>query len=178
MGVVSALLRVAEFVRLPGGPGGIRQELHHGELVESPAAKKLHTRVQKRLVSPLEAALDQAELGVDKEFPFRPAAEYEVWVADVAVFSRRFGKRRQMTTISVVCRILSSKSCRRPASELLEREEICLGHGGKEFWLVDPQREIVKAVRAGGHSGVYDIGGRIDSTVLGGSVVVRDIFVS
>jgi hypothetical protein len=38
-------------------------------------------------VSLLEATSNPVEHGVDKEFPFRPAPEYEVWIADVALFS-------------------------------------------------------------------------------------------
>src|ERR1700679_3590363 len=91
MAVTNALLSVAEFARLPQPAGGVRQELHHGELVELPPVKKLHTKLRKGLVSLLEARLNPAEHGVDhgveKEFPFRPAPEYEVWVADVALFS-------------------------------------------------------------------------------------------
>jgi hypothetical protein len=69
MAVTGALLSVAEFARLPQPPGGVRQELHHGELVESPPVKKLHTKLQRRLVSLLEARLNPAEQGIDKEFP-------------------------------------------------------------------------------------------------------------
>jgi hypothetical protein len=59
---------------------------------------------------------------------------------------------------------------------MIEREEICLRHGGQEFWLVDSQRASVKMVRAGGYSNLYDSAGTIESRVLGGSVAVRDIF--
>ena len=88
MAVTSTLLSVAEFARLPQPDGGVRQELHHGEVVELPPVKKLHTKLQKRLVSLLESAHGLGEYGVDKEFPFRPASEYEVWIADVALFSQ------------------------------------------------------------------------------------------
>ena len=87
MAVTSAVLSVDDFARLPRPAGGVRQELHHGELVELPPVKKLHTKLQKRLVSLLETTLDPAQFAVDKEFPFRPAPEYEVWIADVALFS-------------------------------------------------------------------------------------------
>ena len=58
---------------------------------------------------------------------------------------------------------------------MLDREEICLRHGRREFWLVDPQRESVKVIRAGGYSSVYDAGSVVESA-LGGSIAVRDIF--
>ena len=178
MAVTSAVLSVDEFARLPRHPGGMRQELHHGELVELPPVKKLHTKLQKRLVSLLETTLDRAQFGVDKQFPFRPAPEYEVWIADVALFSLALWEQtpddayfRGVPTI--VVEVLSPSNS---ASEMIEREEICLRHGGQEFWLMDPRRASVKVIRAGGYSNVYDSTAAIESRALGGSLAVRDIF--
>ena len=178
MAVTSALLSVAEFARLPQPAGGVRQELHHGELVELPPVKKLHTKLQKRLVSLLEAALNPVEHSVDKEFPFRPAPEYEVWVADVALFSLALWEQTADDDYfrgvpAIVIEVLSPSNS---ASEMLEREEIWLRHGGREFWLVDPGRESVKVIRADGHSSVHDAGSVIESGALGGSIAVREIF--
>jgi Uma2 family endonuclease len=121
----------------------VRQELHHGELVELLPVKKLHMKLQKRLVSLLEARLNSAEQGADKEFPFRPAPEYEVWVANVALFSLTLWEQtadddyfRGVPEIAI--EVLSPSNS---ASEMLEREESCLRPGGREFWLVDPGRE-------------------------------------
>jgi hypothetical protein len=83
---------------MPQPAGGVRQELHHGELFELPPVEKLHTKLQKRLVRLLGACLNPAEHGVDKGFPFRPAAENEVWVADVALYSLALGEQWKMTT--------------------------------------------------------------------------------
>jgi Uma2 family endonuclease len=143
-----------------------------------PPAKKLHTRLQKRLVSILEARLNPAEQGVDKEFPFRPAPEYEVWVADVALFSLALWEQTADDDYfrgvpAIVIEVLSPSNS---ASEMLEREDICLRNGGREFWLVDPQRESVKVIRADGHSVLYDAGSVIESHALGESIAVRDIF--
>jgi Uma2 family endonuclease len=171
-------LTVAEFARLPQPAGGLRQELHHGELVELLPVKKLHMKLQKRLVSLLEARLNSAEQGADKEFPFRPAPEYEVWIADVALFSltlwEQTGDDDYFRGVpEIVIEVLSPSNS---ASEMLDREEICLRPGGREFWLVDPGRESVKVIRAGGHSSVHDAGSVIEFGALGGSIVVRDIF--
>ena len=141
--------------------------------------KKRHTELQKRLVSLLEAALDRDEYGVDKEFPFRPAPEYEVWVADVALFSRALWEQTPDDDYFrgvpvIVIEVLSPSNS---ASEMLEREEICLRHGGREFWLADSQRETVKVIRADGYSSVHDGASVIESEALGGSVAVRDIFI-
>jgi len=178
MAVTSGLLTVADFTRLPRPAGGVRQELHHGELIELPPVKKLHTKLQKRLVSLLEAARNPAEHGVDKEFPFRPAPEYEVWIADVALFSIALWEQTADDDYfrgvpAIVIEVLSPSNS---ASEMLEREAICLRCGGREFWMVDPQRESVKVIRADGYSRVYDAASVIESGALGGSIAVRDIF--
>jgi Uma2 family endonuclease len=147
-------------------------------LVELPPVKKLHTKLQKRLISLLEARLNPAEHGVDKEFPFRPAPEYEVWVADVALFSLRVWEQTPDDDYfsgvpAIVIEVLSPSNS---ASEMLEREEICLRNGGLEFWLVDTHRESVKVICANGYSSVHDAASVIDSGALGGTVKVGEIF--
>jgi Uma2 family endonuclease len=113
-----------DFARLSPAPGGVRQELHHGELIEVPPVKKLHTKLQKRLVSLLEAVLNSAEYGVDKEFPFRRAPDYEVWVADVALFHLALWDQTADDDYfrgvpAIVIEVLSASNT---ASEMLERE--------------------------------------------------------
>ena len=180
MGVTSARLSVAEFCGLLQSARGVRQELHHGELVESPPVKMLHTKIQQRLVGLLQAALNPAEYGVAKEFPFRPEAEYEVWVSDVAVFNLALWEQTADDDYfrgvpAIVIEVLSPSNS---ASEMLDREEMCLRNGGREFWLVDPQRQNVKVIRAGGFSSAYDADGVLESGVLRGSIAVHDIFAS
>lgn len=172
----SSHLTVADFVRLP--QSATRQELRHGKLIESPPARKLHGKLQKRLVSLVEAGRLAAGLGVDKEFPFRPAPEHEVWVADVAVFSLSVWEQTAdddyyFGVPAVVIEVLSPSDT---ASEMFEREEICLGNGGQEFWMVDPQRESVKVIRAGGYSSVFAMGSVLESGVLTVPIAVRGIF--
>lgn len=178
MAVTSTLLNVAEFARLRQPAGGVRQELHHGEVFELPPVKKLHTKLQKRLVSLVEASLRSTEFGVDKEFPFRPAAEYEVWVADVAVFSQRIWNETADDDYfrgvpAMVIEILSPSNT---ASEMLDREEVCLRHGGREFWLVDPERKSIKVIRADGSSTIHDQTAVISSASPALTLTVRDVF--
>jgi Uma2 family endonuclease len=178
MEVIGGLLNVAEFASLPQPAGGVRQELHHGQLVELPPVKKLHTKLQKRLVHLLEAALNPAEKGVDKEFLFRPAPEYEVWVADVRVFGLALWDQTADDDYfngvpDIVIEVMSPSNS---ASEMLEREEICLQHGGQEFWIVDPNRTSVKVVRSDGNSSTYHAAGMIESRVLDKSISVSAIF--
>jgi len=180
MAVKNALLTVAEFASLPQPAAGVRQELHHGELVVLPPVKKLHTKLQKRLVSAIEAILNPTEHGVDKEFPFRPTPEHEVWVADVAVFNLELWDQTPDDDYfcgvpPIVIEVLSPSNS---ASEILDREDICLRNGGQEFWVVDPKSEIVKVISANGHSMIYDTPSIIQSTVLRKAIAVRDIFAS
>jgi len=168
MAVTSALLTVAEFEALPQPPGGVRQELHHGVVFELPPEKLGHTRAQKRLITLIENALPATAFSVDKEFPFRPLSEHEVWVADVAVYDVKTeqsmcGDDYYRGVPVAVLEVLSPSNT---ASEMLDRETICLRNGGIEFWLVDPKRERVKVVTADG------------SRALGVSIAVRDIFYS
>ena len=74
---------------------------------------------------------------------------------------------------AIVIEVLSPSNT---ASEMIDREEICLRNGGREFWLVDPQRRSVKVILADGYSNVYDLAGVITSTIPGGPIAVREIF--
>jgi Uma2 family endonuclease len=178
MAVLNALLTVSEFSRLPQPSGGIRQELHHGELVELPPVKVLHTILQLRLVSALKRAADLSVYEAAGEFPFQPVEEFDVRVADVALFrisdlkkAARNGYFRGVPEI--VIEVLSPSNT---ASEMMDRETICLHNGGKEFWLVDPNRKSVRVVRADGYSRVYSCDEDIVSEVLGGSISASELF--
>ncbi len=101
-----------------------------------------------------------------------------MWVADVAVF----GLSRWEETPDddyfrgvpeIVIEVLSPSNT---TSEMMDREEICLRRGGREFWLVDPERESVKVVRADGDSSVHGVLSVLDSAALVNSIGVRAIF--
>jgi Uma2 family endonuclease len=74
---------------------------------------------------------------------------------------------------AIVIEVLSPSNT---ASEILDREETCLRHGAQEFWLVDPQRQTLKLLRAGGMSNVFHLGEILYSPALGASIAVQDIF--
>ena len=81
----TALITFAELERLPE-PEGFHYELHHGELIQVPPPKLKHYAIQYRLRRALEVAA--GDLGmVEIEMGFRPTAEYEYRVADVAFLS-------------------------------------------------------------------------------------------
>jgi Uma2 family endonuclease len=108
----------------------------------------------------------------------RSGQEYQVWVADVAVFSLSHWKETSDDDYfrgvpKIVIEVLSPSNT---ASEMMAREEICLLHGRQEFWLVDPVRESVKVVNAGGDSILFERSSVLDSRALVNSIAVRDIF--
>jgi Uma2 family endonuclease len=140
--------------------------------------KSVHTKVQKSLVKLLEPLGNPIEHGVDKEFPFRPAAEYEVWVADVAIFSLAVWNQTLANDYfrgvpAIVIEVLSPANS---DAEMRDREATCMRHGGQEFRVIDPQRLSVKVVRADGHSKVLDAAGVIQSGVLSRPISVSEIF--
>jgi len=76
------MMTFAAFERVPDPPAG-HNELHHGQLALTPPRKKSHVKIQQALFDLLAPhAGGRGFLTV--EFPFRPASEYESWVADVA----------------------------------------------------------------------------------------------
>lgn len=178
MAVSQALLTVAEFARLPQPQDGRRQELHHGEIFELPPVKKLHTWMQMRLLGLLSPGLSSLGLAADKEFPFRPTPEYEVWVADIALFSAAEWDGTAFDDYyhgvpPVVIEVLSPSNT---ASEMLSRESICLKNGGLEFWLVDPKERTVRISLASGHSSLLHTGETCLSPTLQREFPVESFF--
>lgn len=106
--------------------------------------------------------------------------EHEVWVAGVAVYrvaaeEEMFGDDYYRGVPVAVIEVLSPSNT---ASEMLDREKMCLQNGGLEFWLVDPKRETVKVVTANGQSVVYGVDEIVNSSALGVTIPARDIFYS
>ena len=176
MATATRLMTVEEFMALVPASDG-RQELHHGQLVEMRPAKFLHTLTQRSIIEALHQVLDQRYL-VEKEFPFRPTQEYEARVADVAVLDRARARSTPLDQYfsgvpEIVVEVLSPTNS---ASEMLDREAICLGHGGREFWLCDPVRQTVKVTTAAGFSRLYRLGDTLPLGEFGAPIAVADLF--
>ncbi|MBC8166119.1 MAG: Uma2 family endonuclease, partial [Bryobacteraceae bacterium] len=84
--LTSALLSFEDFVQLAGSDAAQgKYELHNGEVViRMPPARPRHLAVQMKLVQ-LLSFLRQFEWLVVQEFPYRPARNYQFWIADVAL---------------------------------------------------------------------------------------------
>jgi Uma2 family endonuclease len=170
----TALMTFAELERLPDS--AVRYELRHGEPIALPPPKHKHFRIQQNLLD----ALRKAAAGSGRnatEFGFRPNPEYEYWIADVAFISRERwlnipDEGYFQGVPEIVIEVLSPSNT---ASEMLDREQVCLENGGREFWVVDPVRSQVKVSTADGHSVTYKRGQSIP-LLFGGILTVDAIF--
>jgi Uma2 family endonuclease len=106
--------------------------------------------------------------------PYRPLPEYEGWCADVAFVSKARWDSIDRWLAGAPELVIDVLSPSNTAAELLEKEQICLENGAREFWIVDPKRRTVRVSTAGGHV-TYKSGQSIP-LFFGGSLAVDDIF--
>jgi Uma2 family endonuclease len=145
-----------EFEQLPETPQGFPYELRHGELVQVPPPNRKHYLAQRRLQRRLEQAAGAAgEVGI--EMPFRPLPEFEYWQANVAFVSRTRwdqipGEKHLEGAPDLVVEVLSPSNT---AAEMLDRRNLCLENGSREFWLVDIEHQQVEVSTPDGHSITY-----------------------
>ena len=173
----AGLMTAAEFERLPDPPNGGRQELRHGEVIELPPPKPIHGEIQYRLLTALNA-LGAPRWTVRSEVPFRPAAEYEVWQADVAVIDSEKWQEAVQSNVypegapAIVIEVLSPSII---VSDLYDRERTCLESGCREFWSVDPETRQIRVSTPDRLTRTYRKGEQIAVGLLGGSLAVDDI---
>lgn len=169
------LMTFAEFEQLPDPREG-RYELRHGEPVLVPPPKLIHYDLQRRLRRLLDAAAD-SRWEVDIEMAFRPEREGEFRIADVAMISEeRYRRDRGAGYIQgapeLVIEVLSPSNT---MVEMLDKRDICLQNGAREFWLADPARRSVEVSTPDGRSVSYPAGKQIP-LFWGGTIAVDDIF--
>lgn len=177
MAAPTKLMTVDEYRHVPEPKDGTYYELHHGELVRVTRPKQKHHRIQERLIQLLSP---HARDGVVSwEVAFRAEPEYEIRAADVAYVSReRYDTIDPEDNLrgapELVIEVVSPSNT---ASELHDKELLCLANGCREFWVVDPQRRIVKVSTPDGNTKRYDEGDHIPLSVFGsGSIPVAEIF--
>ena len=150
------LMSFAEFEQLPDTPQGFRYELRHGEPVQMPPPNHSHYCTQLRLQQMLiDAARSAGVVGI--EMAFRPRPEFEYWQADVAFMSRdRWDRIPRAGHLEgapdLVVEVLSPSNT---AAEMLDRRNLCLGNGSREFWLVDIEHRQVEVSTPDGRSLTY-----------------------
>jgi Uma2 family endonuclease len=177
LATVSGLMTVEEFRRLPED-GSFYYELHHGEAVRVSRPKLRHYCIQHFFLHKLTAvAGDRGFIGL--EFNFRALPEYEFRVADVAFVSQERWSEINLDddfhgVPDLVIEILSPSNT---ASQILEKERLCLKNGAREFWSADPATRLVRVSTPDGNSHTYALGEEIPLTVIGsGTLKVDEIF--
>jgi len=136
MAALPDLITVQQFRRMPGD--GRAYELHHGEVVVVTRPKAKHYNLQRRFVRLLENRL--AGFGqVGMEFPYRPVAEFDLRVADVAVVSHpRYDQIDPEDNLRGAPElVIEIKSPSNTDRQLRELASLCLANGSSEFWIVD-----------------------------------------
>jgi Uma2 family endonuclease len=167
------LMTFAEFEQLPNPPEH-RYELHHGVLVKVPLPQFPHVRAQWQLRRLLESAAGSAGV-VDKEIPYRPLPEHEGWCADVAYVSKdRWDKieRYLMGAPELVAEVLSPSNT---AAEMLDKRNMCLENGSREFWVVDTDHRQVEVSTPDSRAIAYSAAQEIP-LFFGGRLAVESVF--
>jgi Uma2 family endonuclease len=174
-GTTTKLMTFAEFERTPDPPNGFRQELRHGELVNVAPPKIEHSRVQWWIRRLLESAAGAAGI-VTNEIGFR-AKSMNYRIVDVAFISKaRWDSAKDYLdgAPDIAVEVLSPSNS---ATEMIEREKLCLENGCLEFWLVDPEMQHVRISTPDGRAVTYSSGQEIPLPLLsGGSLAVNAIF--
>lgn len=170
------LMTFAEFEQLPNPPEGFRLELRHGELFQLPPPKFPHSRVQWQLRRLLERAAGDAAI-VTTEFGFRPTPENDYLIADVVFASTERWKSTDPQGYfsgapEMVVEVLSPSNT---ATEMLDKRNICLDNGSREFWIVDTDHRQVEVSTPDGHTITYKSGQEIP-LFFGGRLAVDSIF--
>jgi Uma2 family endonuclease len=100
---------------------------------------------------------------IEKEVSFRSLPEGEYRIADVAFISAARWDSADpegylMGAPDLVVEVLSQANT---ATEMMDKERLCLSNGSKQFWLVDMKQRLVKVTTAEGHSAIYTSGQQI-----------------
>jgi Uma2 family endonuclease len=173
---MTAPMTFADLERMPDS--NRRYEPRHGDLVELAPPKQEHLLIQRGLRRVLEKAAGGAG-EVEIEVGFRPTPEHEYWKADVAFVSSerwlaipRRGNLQGAPDLAI--EVLSPSNT---ASEILDKEQICLENGAREFWVVDPIRRQVKVSGADGYAATYKPGSpsrcRLEDRLAGPCRLIR-----
>jgi len=170
----TATTNVEEFLRLPEPREG-HLELHHGEVVLMPPPKIGHQRLQWRIAAIL-SKLTTDIVGV--EMAFRPAADYEVWQADVGLVSleRNAATRDDEYLIGAPELVVEVLSPSNTVDEINEKMNVCLSNGCKSFWTVDPKLTLVSVTGNDEITRRYRGSSSIPCSFLNANVLVSDIF--
>lgn len=170
------LMTIEEFRQLPE-TGPFYYELRNGELVPVTRPKLKHHKIQRRLRRLLEGPAGETGV-VEIEVAFRALPEHELRVADVAFVSKeRWQQGDDNDNLrgapELVIEVLSPSNT---ATEIIDKEKLCLDNGCLEFWVVDPVRRLVKISTPDGLTKTYQEGHEIPLGLFPGSLAVKSVF--
>jgi Uma2 family endonuclease len=176
MAALPDLITVEQFRQMRDD--GRSYELHHGEVVCVSQPKAKHYNMQEHLVGLFRARLPGA-WRVGMEFPYRPVAEFDLRVADVAVVSQARSRAidpddNLRGSPELVIEVKSPSNTPR---QLRELASLCLANGRVEFWVVDLEQVAVTIIQQDGSSSLLRRGESISlSRFDGESLTVDEIF--
>jgi Uma2 family endonuclease len=161
------LMTFAEFEQLPNPPEGFRLELRHGELFQVPPPKFEHSRVQWQLRRLLERAAGDAGIITIYLIADLVFASKERWNStDPKAYFRGAPE--------IVIEVLFPSNT---ATEMLDKRNICLENGSREFWVVDTDHRQVEVSTPDGHTITYKFRQEIP-LFFGGRLAVDSIFIA
>jgi len=176
MAALPNLITVEQFRQMPDD--GRAYELHHGEVVSVTRPKAKHYHLQRRLVRLLENRL--AGFGeVGMEFPYRPVAEFDLRVADVAVVSqaRYNGIDPDDNLRGAPELIIEIKSPSNTDRKLRELASLSLANGGMECWIVDIAGASLTVIHKDGSSVRFHMTETVSLAAFGGGqLAIAEIF--
>ena len=134
-----------------------------------------HLLIQRNLRRTLQAVAEQGSM-VETELAFQPVADGELRVADVAWISAQrlhdVDPEGYFQGIpELVIEVLSPSNT---ASDLYDRESLCLSNGGLEFWVVDPARRQIQVSTPDRRTVTYTSGEQVILPPFGGSSLPVD----
>lgn len=172
-------ITVDEFRAMPEPPGDFAWELHYGELVPVTRPKRKHAVLQKRLVSLLEPLTPVGGF-TSLEVAFRMFPEFDLRVADVAWVSKEVWQAgsEDDDIVGAPDLVIEVRSKSNTPRELHEKRMLCLTHGCREFWVVEPEKQRIDVTTPDGSSRSYVQGDVIELPLFGPgkSVAVADVF--
>jgi Uma2 family endonuclease len=176
MATLASLMTVEQFRRLPEA-GPFYYELRHGELVRVTRPKFKHLRIQRQLRKLLESFASESGV-VEIEVAFRALPEHELRVADVAYITQERWERidpedNLAGAPDLVIEVLSPSNT---ATEINDKEKLCLENGCREFWSVDTDLRQVKVSTPEGITTTFRTGQQIPLRLGSGSLAVDEIF--
>jgi Uma2 family endonuclease len=173
MAALPNLITVEQFRQMPEDGGAY--ELHQGEVVCVSQPKAKHYNMQEHLVRLLVAKLP-GSWRVGMEFPYRPVAEFDLRVADVAAVSQTRSRAidPEDNLRGAPELVIEVKSPSNTPRQLRELASLCLANGGVEFWVVDLEQVAVTVIHQDGSSSHLRRGESISLSRFGGDVLTLD----